>query len=578
MTLKLDVSKAYDRVEWSFLRRTLLRLGLNNYFVDLIMTCVTTVTFSFLMNGVQFGFLQPSRGIKQGDPLSPYLFICIVEAFIALIAQAERRGEIRGIRVSRHAPSISTLCFADDTLLFCRATEAEAVVLKGILDKYALVSGQVINYEKSSMTFSKGTSQPRRNQIQATLGVETVTKHDKYLGMPATVGRSKKEIFIFLRERIWARINGWGESMLSSAGREIMIKAVLQAIPSYIMSCFLVPKKIIQTLESAIRSFWWSGGSGRKMAWVSWRKLCQPKSLGGMGFRDIRAFNLALLAKQGWRFLTNPDSLIAQVFKARYFSNGDFLNAQLGSRPSAVWRGIWTAREYLIKGLRYRVGTGNAIAIWADPWIPDDGNFKVITPKPFHSGFPYAVSDLIDPTTRTWNHELVTAHLWEVDRNRILRIPICAANSRDRLVWHYTKNGAFSVSSCYHMIFSESSPTHTISDNVAVQSSGASPINWNLIWNLNIPPKVRMFLWRAVLDILPHRAELFRRKIASSPFCELCPQSEETTTHVFQLCRGMDRIWSAPPFSLHLDDFRGSFWLGCCYSRRVVLQTSFWWQ
>lgn len=157
------------------------------------------------------------------------------------------------------------------------------------------------------------------------------------------------------------------------------------------------------------------------MAWVSWKKLCQPKALGRMGFRNIQAFNLALLAKQGWRMLTNLDSLLAQVFKAKYLYNGEFLTANLGSRLSTVWRGIWIAREYLKKGLRYRVGTGNATAIWADSWIPDDGNFKVITPRPYHSGFPYVVSELIDPITRTWNLELLTAHFWEVDRYRILK-------------------------------------------------------------------------------------------------------------------------------------------------------------
>lgn len=124
-----------------------------------------------------------------------------------------------------------------------------------------------------------------------------MSKHDKYLGMPATVGKSKKEIFGVLKERIWSKINGWGEKLLSQAGREVMIKAVLQTIPSYLMGSFLLPRYIVATLESAIRSYWWSGGSESKMAWISWRKLCQLKAKGGMSFRYLRAFNFALLAK-----------------------------------------------------------------------------------------------------------------------------------------------------------------------------------------------------------------------------------------------------------------------------------------
>lgn len=196
------------------------------------------------------------------------------------------------------------------------------------------------------MTFGRGTPHPNRDQIQAILGVAVVAKHNKYLSMPVVAGRSKKEIFEVLSERIWSKINGWGEQTLSSAGRKIMIKAILQSIPSYLMSYFLVPKNIISTLESAIRSFWWSSRNGKKMAWLLWRKLCQPKSKGGMAFRDLRCFNLALLAKQGWRLLTSPDSLLSQVYKARDYYAGDFLSAPLGSRPSAAWRGIWTATEF----------------------------------------------------------------------------------------------------------------------------------------------------------------------------------------------------------------------------------------
>lgn len=165
MTLKLDVSKAYDRVEWVFLRKVLLRLGLPQKFVDLIMLAVTSVSYSFLMNGLQFGRFVPERGLRQGDPLSPYLFICVVEAFIGLIDFAVQEGRIRGIKVARSVPTITTLCFADDTLIFCEATPGYATNLKQILDLYAKVLGQLINFDKSAMVFSSGISAERRDQI-----------------------------------------------------------------------------------------------------------------------------------------------------------------------------------------------------------------------------------------------------------------------------------------------------------------------------------------------------------------------------------------------------------------------------
>lgn len=192
MTLKLDVSKAYDRVEWAFLHKILLRLGFPESFTALVMMCVTSVSYSYLLNGSSFGRLTPERGLRQGDPLSPYLFICVVEGFIGLVAQAERSGLIHVVQVAPTAPSIPVLCFADDTMVFCRANVEEATSLKAVLDTYALVSGQVINFEKSTMTFSKGTSAAKKEQINQILGVQMVEKHDRYLRMPAVVGKSKK--------------------------------------------------------------------------------------------------------------------------------------------------------------------------------------------------------------------------------------------------------------------------------------------------------------------------------------------------------------------------------------------------
>lgn len=137
MALKLDISKAYDRIEWLFLHKVLLRLGFAETLVNTIMLCVSSVSYSFLLNGKQFGDLRPARGLRQGNPLSPYLFLCCVEAFITMVENAVTQGRLHGVKIAPMAPVISNLCFADDTVLFCQATLSEAEEVLCILNKYA---------------------------------------------------------------------------------------------------------------------------------------------------------------------------------------------------------------------------------------------------------------------------------------------------------------------------------------------------------------------------------------------------------------------------------------------------------
>ena len=136
------------------------------------------------------------------------------------------------------------------------------------------------------------------------------------------------------------------KKLLSAGGKEVLIRSVAQAVPVYSMSCFLLPRGLCQHINSLIRKFWWgSKGGQRKPAWVSWRTMCKPKHMGGMGFRDIELFNLALLARQVWRLLQEPDTLCARVLKARYYPDTSVLHATLGAHPSQVWRSIMEGRD-----------------------------------------------------------------------------------------------------------------------------------------------------------------------------------------------------------------------------------------
>ena len=161
LALKLDVNKAYDRVEWGFLNGMMIKLGFLEVWVDRVMSCVSTPSFSVRINGKAFGNITPSWGICQGDPLSPYLFLICAEGFTSLLAKTEIEVRLHGVAVCRSAPSapsITNLLLANDSLIFCQANKDEVQVVSDTLQLYAEASGQCINLEKSSAYFSSNVS------------------------------------------------------------------------------------------------------------------------------------------------------------------------------------------------------------------------------------------------------------------------------------------------------------------------------------------------------------------------------------------------------------------------------------
>ncbi|KAL0395125.1 UNVERIFIED_CONTAM: putative mitochondrial protein [Sesamum latifolium] len=257
MALKLDISKAYDKVEWAFLEQVLSNLGFPSPFIRLVMFCVSSVSYTFLLGGKQFGSVIPERGLRQGDPLSPYLFLLCTESFSTLLQKAEVDGRIRGVSVCRGAPSVSHLLFADNTLIFSRASgECARSIL--VLDVYRRASGQEINFAKSSVAFIKNTQEDICQLIAGLLNIRRENKMELYLGLPSKVARSKRELFAVIRDKVWQRITGWNEKFLSQAGKEVLIKSVIQAIPTYAMGCFKLPITLLREIQGMIARFWWS--------------------------------------------------------------------------------------------------------------------------------------------------------------------------------------------------------------------------------------------------------------------------------------------------------------------------------
>ena len=201
------------------------------------------------------------------------------------------------------------------------------------------------------------------------------------------------------------------------------------------MGYFLLPKGLYEDIEGMMLNFWWGQKNQEsKMAWLSWSRMCKSKLESGMGFHDLYAFNLAMLAKQGWRMLENPTSLMALMYKARYFPNGDILNASIGSNPSYAWRSIHKSIEILQQGTRWRVGNGKTIHIWDDRWLPTPTTYKVISPRKDFGDFPI-VSALVDQDTRRWRKDIFDRVFLGFEVEKIISIPIPHYPQEDQLIW-----------------------------------------------------------------------------------------------------------------------------------------------
>ncbi|XP_027152203.1 uncharacterized protein LOC113752281 [Coffea eugenioides] len=240
----------------------------------------------------------------------------------------------------------------DDSLIFCKASVEEAGQLRRILDVYKQASGQLINVEKSSLFFSRNVSNRQREGVMRELqGIKQVLQ-SKYLGLPLVIRRSKRQVFDFIRQKTIARLKGWKQKLLSQAGKEVLLKSVIMALPTYVMSCCLLPKVLYKKICSKMAKYWWGQKENEhKVHWLSWGRMTEVKAEGGLGFQELHEFNLALLAKQLWRILTKPNLVVSKIMKAK---------------------------KLLEEGIRKQVGDGKSINIWEDRWLPEteDGRVK----------------------------------------------------------------------------------------------------------------------------------------------------------------------------------------------------------
>ncbi|XP_072061976.1 uncharacterized protein [Arachis hypogaea] len=336
MAFKIDLEKAYDRVDWRFLEATLVRFGFPKATINLILNCVTSSSLAVLWNGNRLQNFNPKRGLRQGDPMSPYLFVLCMEMLACFISHRVSQGLWNPVAVSRNGPRLSHLMFADDLLLFCKASKAQVIEVMHCLDLFSRASGLKVNLHKSKAQCSKRVSERRKEVLSGVSNIRFCNDLGKYLGINIGHARASRKM-----------------------AQEII-------------------EKISRKLSSQ--------ETGKGLPLVRWEVAITPKKAGGLGIRDTSCANMALMGKLVWDCLNNSEKLWVQVLKHKYLRNQSGMNGNSKNSSSATWKNIVSAYEHLKEGLHWNIGDVHK-SVWYDEWTPFE-KFKFTMWLSLHDALP----------------------------------------------------------------------------------------------------------------------------------------------------------------------------------------------
>ncbi|XP_061350333.1 uncharacterized protein LOC133295506 [Gastrolobium bilobum] len=534
-TIKIDLEKAYDKMSWKFIYKVLSEINIPESLVNIIMQCITSTELEILWNGSKAGSILPSRGLRQGDPISPYIFVLCMEKLTHLISDAIARKEWKPMAAGRGGPTISHLLFADDLLLFGEANIDQVKSIMNCLTKFGNMSGQKVSYPKSNIFFSKNVPIDVANAIVKISGFAQTKNLGRYLGYRMKHGRTSKLHYGEIMDRVNNRLNGWKKQCLSMAGRVTLVKSVISTIPMFHMQNSLLPVGICEEIEKKQRNFIWGDtDEQRKHHAIGWEQLQLPKNQGGLGILNLRSQNEAFIQKCAWHMVQFPSQLWVQVLLSKYGRKKDILK-EVVSKPydSHLWKSLCKIWPQMISNTSWQIGNGMKIDFWKDNWTRHSPNLLAHSHTlPSQEDLELKINNSIFLSEGGWNVQYLVNHFDLNVVNKILAIPHPDEEAEeDSLAWSNWNPGQSIVKLAYNNLLCSNNPF---------------PFDcWDRIWKWKGKERVKLFIWKML-----HGRILTRESISkwsgTSNKCPFCPEMIEDCLHVFRDCWKARKIWLLP--------------------------------
>eukprot|EP00253_Pinus_taeda_P001568 PITA_01568 len=546
--IKIDLSKAYDRVNWTYIRLLLTHLGFKVDFISWIMGCITDVSYAILINGAATPFFKGQKGLRQGCPLSPLLFLLVAEGLSQLIHKSRREGKIKGIEAAVNL-FISHLLFVDDILVFTNGSINELKELKNIFELFLKATGMQINPRKSQIIV-EGLNRIEKEQFSFYFPFEmcNMVSPFKYLGFWLKPNDYRKEDWSWLIAKIEAKISHWSFKWLSRAGRLTLIKSVLLAIPVYWAALTWVPKGVLEKIRRICSRFLWAGSKESSvLPWVAWEKVARPKEWGGWGIKSLPEFRLSLAAKSGWR-LIKMENLWTRTVKRKYIDPTP-LEAWIRNpvkshkKVSAIWKATLESFKVIEKGLAWKVGKGEKVKIGKDPWIGCNENY-VLSPglvQQLEEKGLLFLNQVASPGTssiwgQAWKNgdelelEQRWRNEWSAFTQELFRSNVRLSDSQDELIWAHSDSGEYAPKSGYTFLMS--------------RKGWGNPGWWSKqLWKLKSPPKSKILLWCILSSKIPTWDILQARFMHGPGRCTMCKLEAEKINHLFLRCPEVIHLW-----------------------------------